>query len=414
MKKLFDEICVVGLGFVGLTTALSFADKNYKVIGIDKDEKLVKSLENNKIPFFEPFLNKKLKSLKKKNFSINSQYKLQKNKKYLFFICVGTPLKKNLTYDISNLIKTVKLIEKKVSNDAYIFIKSTILPGTTKKIENLIKKKNIIICNNPEFLREGHAWKDFNYADKIVVGYEKKIVKEVTQIVYGKFKSKILFVNPETSELIKQLSNALLSTLISFSNNFAMLAEKFKGVDIKSAFDSIKLDGRFFGKPAQISSYIHPGFGFGGYCLPKDIAAISKFSEKYNQSSFFKSVIKINRDIFNMQLNKVLNSTKKNSFICFLGLSFKEDTDDIRFSQPLKFVNALIRRNYKNLILCDKLAFEKLKKIYEKKNIQVLKKPNYNSRTKYILCNKDRVFLRFLKKIPHKQIIDLKYTIDKK
>ena len=84
MKKLFDEICVVGLGFVGLTTALSFADKNYKVIGIDKDEKLIKSLENSQIPFFEPFLNKKLNRLKKKNFSIYNQFKLQKNKRYLW------------------------------------------------------------------------------------------------------------------------------------------------------------------------------------------------------------------------------------------------------------------------------------------------------------------------------------------
>ena len=114
-----------------------------------------------------------------------------------------------------------------------------------------------------------------------------------------------------------------------------------------------------------------------------------------------------------MQLNKVLNNTKKNSFICFLGLSFKENTDDIRFSQPLKLVDALIRRNYKNLILCDKLAFDRLKNIYEKKNIKILKKPKYSSNIKYILCNKDGMFLRFLNKIPNKQIIDLKYTINK-
>jgi len=131
VKKIFDEICVIGLGFVGLTTALSFANKNYKVLGVDSNEKLVSSLQKNKIPFFEPHLGEKLKKLQKnKKLFINSKLKLDKNKNYLIFICVGTPLKKNSFYDLDNLIKVVKLVEKQVSKKAYIFIKSTILPGT--------------------------------------------------------------------------------------------------------------------------------------------------------------------------------------------------------------------------------------------------------------------------------------------
>ncbi len=413
MNKIFDEICVIGLGFVGLTTALSFANKNYKVLGVDSNEKLVSSLQKNKIPFFEPHLGEKLKKLQKnKKLFINSKLKLDKNKNYLIFICVGTPLKKNSFYDLDNLIKVVKFVEKQVSKKAYIFIKSTILPGTTKKINKIIKNKNIIACNNPEFLREGNAWKDFNYADKIVVGYEKNIFKEITLKIYKRFNGKIILVNSDTGEIIKQLSNSMLSTLISFSNNFALLAEKHSGIDIKSAFDAIKLDKRFCGNPAQISSYLHPGFGFGGYCLPKDISAIAKFSQKYNQSSFFRNVIKVNKDIFKLQLNKILRKIKKNNTIFFLGLSFKEGTDDIRFSQPLKLAKELIKRDHKKIVLCDNLAFNNLKKYFVKENIKVVKKPYYSNKILYILCNKEKIFLNFLKKIPKKQIIDLKYTLN--
>jgi len=412
VQKLFDEICVIGLGFVGLTTALSFANKNYKVLGIDNNKKLVSLLKKNKIPFFEPHLKKKLKNLQKnKKLLINSKLDLKKNKKYLIFICVGTPLRRDSSYDLSSIIKVVKLLEKKVYKNTYIFIKSTITPGTTKKIIKIIKNKKILVCNNPEFLREGKAWNDFNFADKIVVGYENKIFKKIALQIYKKFNAEMILVNSNTGEFIKQLSNAMLSSLISFSNNFALLAEKIEGIDIKTAFNSIKLDNRFFGKPAQISSYLHPGLGFGGYCLPKDISAIAKFSRKYKQSSFFKNVIKINKDIFKVQLNKILKSVKKTEKICLLGLSFKEGTDDIRFSQPLKLARELIKKKYEKIILCDNLAFDNLKKNFGNKNIKVIKKPSYDKQTYYILCNKEDLFINFLKKIPTKQVIDLRYII---
>ena len=116
----------------------------------------------------------------------------------------------------------------------------------------------------------------------------------------------------------------MLSSMISFSNNFALLAEKHKNIDIKKSFNAIQLDKRFFESPSEISSYIFPGIGFGGYCLPKDIEAISKFAKKYRQHNFFQNIIKINSDIFKMHLQKILNNTKKNQTIFIMGLSFKE------------------------------------------------------------------------------------------
>ena len=122
-------------------------------------------------------------------------------------------------------------------------------------------------------------------------------------------------------------------------------------------------------------------------------------------------MIKINKDIFKVQLNKILKSVKKTEKICLLGLSFKEGTDDIRFSQPLKLARELIKKKYEKIILCDNLAFDNLKKNFGNKNIKVIKKPSYDKQTYYILCNKEDLFINFLKKIPTKQVIDLRYII---
>ena len=135
----------------------------------------------------------------------------------------------------------------------------------------------MIICSNPEFLREGYAWVDFNNADKIVVGHEDGSFIKLSRSIYKNFKGELIFVNPSTAEFIKQLSNALLSNLISFSNMFALLGEKIGDIDINKSFKSLKLDKRFYGNPALISSYIHPGLGFGDIAYLKTLQLYQNF-----------------------------------------------------------------------------------------------------------------------------------------
>ena len=413
MNNLFDEICVIGLGFVGLTTALSFTNKNFKVIGIDDNEDVINSLKKRKILFNEPFLRSKLiKAIKNKKIRFEKNLDFLENKNYIFFICVGTPVNAKSEYSLKNLHQTIDLIQKKICKKGYIFIKSTVIPGTTKSIINSkIKNNNLKICSNPEFLREGKAWEDFNFADKIVVGCEDEIFKKISKQIYKKFNTKVTFVNSITAEFSKQLSNAFLSNLISFSNNFAILGEKLKYVDIKTAFHSLRLDKRFFGKPALISSYVHPGLGFGGYCLPKDIKALSKFSKKYNQNSFFEKIVKTNDEIFNMHLKKILKITKTKDKIYILGLSFKEGTDDIRFSKSIDLVDRLLKNRYKNLTLCDPLSYNNLINYYKSKKIIIKKKPNYEKNAFYILSTPYKRYINFIKKIPEKQVIDTRYLI---
>ena len=407
------EICVFGLGFVGLTTALSFAEKNYKVVGIDTNQNLLNELKNGSVPFNEPYLQNKLKkNLNKKNLSLSNKIKFSKKKKYIIFICVGTPVDNQSEYNLTSIKKVIKYINLNANSDCYLYLKSTVLPGTTEMIKKkLIINKKIEICSNPEFLREGKAWLDFNNADKIVVGYDNKIFLKISKIIYKNFKGELLLVNPATAEFIKQTSNAMLSNMISFSNNLALLAEKFKKIDIKKTFEAIHLDKRFFGYPAQISSYIYPGLGFGGYCLPKDIQALSNFSKKYKKYYFFKNIIKVNNDIFQHHLKKILSKTNKKSKIFILGLSFKEGTDDIRQSKTINLTDELLKRNYRDIILCDKLASEELKELYtNSKAVKVFVKPFYKKNSIYVIGSTEKYYLNFLKKIPNKQIIDTKYS----
>ena len=414
MRKNQYEICVFGLGFVGLTTAISFAEKNFKVIGIDKDKKNIENLNNGKISFKEPHLKEKLKkNIKNKRLKLLRKFNFDENKKYVIFICVGTPVKKNSEYDLSSVYEVCSYIKENIKNSCYIFLKSTVLPGTVKYIKKgiLRNNQNIHICSNPEFLREGKSWQDFNKADKIVIGADDEDIIKISKILYKNFSGKQIYVNYDTAEFIKQLSNAMLSSLISFSNNFAILAEKLKTINIKASFKAIQLDKRFFGKPAEISSYIYPGIGFGGYCLPKDIEAINKFSEKYNQNSFFNNVIKINDDIFKMHLKKIIQKTNKNTLICIMGLSFKEKTDDIRHSKTIKLAKELLKRNYKKITLCDKYAYNQLSLLFKKNKIKILKKPLYNKNMIYILGQKEKSYINFLKKVPKKQIIDTRYSL---
>lgn len=413
MKKKIDKIYVIGLGFVGLTTALSFASKNFKVIGYDINSKVIDNLKKGKISFNEPLLKKELKkSIKNKKISFTNNMKFSKKENYIIFICVGTPLNKKFKYDLVSLIKCIKMIQKNIHSRCYIFIKSTVLPGTTDYLmKNIIKNKRIKIASNPEFLREGKAWEDFNNADKIVIGHSDDVFKEITFQLYKKFRGQKIFVNPSTAEFIKQISNSMLSNMISFSNNFAILAEKFKDIDIKSAFNAIRLDKRFYGQPSNIVSYIYPGLGFGGYCLPKDIKAIHNFSKKFKQDKFFSNIINVNKDIFNLHLKKILSKTKKNYKICILGLSFKEGTDDIRDSRSIKLVNHLLKKKYSNLTLCDNLATNELNNYYKYKKIKIISKPIFQKKMIYILCNTDKSFLDFLRKIPAKQIIDTRYLL---
>jgi UDPglucose 6-dehydrogenase len=407
-------INVIGLGFVGLTTALGFSYKGFTVTGIDKDKNKIISLKQNKIYFLEPQLESILKKCNKtKKISFDTNLNIKNNFINKIFICVGTPEKKNGDVDLSEIIKIIKDICNKYKKERIIIvIKSTIPPGTINNILNkiIIKNKNISLCSNPEFLREGYAWHDFLNADKIIIGSDIKRSQIEIKKLYEKFNGEKILTNSDTSEFIKYLSNCLLSNLISFSNEMMMLGEKLKNIDILKSFYSVKLDKRWSGYPANISSYFHPGLGFGGYCLPKDLRAINFLSKKKKISTkILNSVQRINKEVFMYQLQKVIKIVNKNQKICFLGVSFKPNSSDIRGSKPLELIDALIKRGYRNIEIHDP-SISNYEPMSFSKNVKIKKKLKYKKENFYILTTAWSEYLNFIKKRKPIKFIDLRYT----
>ena len=383
------SINVVGLGFVGLTTALGFCEKKFSTIFVENDSKKLQNIKNGIVPFKEPFLENILKkNINKSKIIFSEKILLKKNKVNIIFICVGTPSKKNGSIDLRYIEPIIRYINDVTKKEkVLIVIKSTVLPGTiSNKLLKFVKKKNISICSNPEFLREGYAWKDFINTDKIVIGYKNKNDFKTLKQLYKNFKGDIIGDTTDTAEYIKYLSNSLLGNLISFSNELTIIGESNPNIDIKKSFNAVKLDKRWFGYPAMISTYLHPGIGYGGYCLPKDISAMNFMSKKLNlKNGIINATQNTNSLIFFHQVKKIIKKFKKNSRIGILGVSFKPGSDDIRSSKSIEIVKYLLKKGYKKIYTYDPLVKKShLGKLNKK--VKHSNKLDKDPQKKYILC----------------------------
>ena len=368
-------ITIIGLGFVGLTTALGFSEKGFKVFGIEKDCLKLANLREAKLPFHEPFLKEKLEiNLKNKNFELSNNLKKALENSKVVMICVGTPCNENGLVDLSQIKDSINnILDNKINNQFLsICIKSTVPPTTCSEIiKTIITKRKLRIgqdiglCNNPEFLREGFAWVDFINPDRIVIGSEDEESKKILNEIYANFDSSIFNVNLQTAEFIKYTSNTLLASLISFSNELEMIALTLKDIDIKKSFEILHKDKRWSGNPASMSNYVFPGCGFGGYCLPKDTQALIGLADKngYN-ASLLKEVINVNNKIHKFLTTIIARKVQKNEKITILGLSFKPSSDDVRSSPACSIIEDLLKLGYKNLIAYDPISLNTFRNSY--------------------------------------------------
>ena len=363
------NICVIGAGFVGLVTSVFFAEMGHNVICIDKDETKINKINNGNPPFFEKDLEKKLRSSVKKNLEASSNLEnAVRNSKYIF-ICVGTPSKNDGGIDLSyleNVSDALGAILQRLDKPRTIIIKSTVVPGTTRKvfinsIENKYKLKNgkdYFVSMNPEFLREGSAVSDMYNPDRIIVGADEDITQENVLALYSKISEiKKIRTSIETAEISKYCSNLFYATLISFSNEIASICQNIENTEIEKVFRSLYLDRRLLtnekGKSAEnigATSYIWPGIGFGGSCFPKDLKALINFSESNDvKVPILKSVELTNNLQSELLISKFIEKFKP-KVLGILGLSFKPDTDDIRESKSIEIINVVKRQNLKLLV----------------------------------------------------------------
>jgi len=347
------KLCMIGTGYVGLVSGVCFSDLGNDVICVDKDENKIDDLKNGKIPIFEPGLEELvIKNYKNKKLKFSTNLKESIKKSDIIFICVGTPTKKNSNgADLTQIYSVSKEISKYINKFKIIITKSTVPVTTGDEIEKIFKKKVIknkfSIVSNPEFLREGEAIRDFIYPDRIVVGSNDKKSKNILRNLYAPLISKgakFISTNRRAAELIKYSSNAFLATKITFINEIANLCEK-TGVDVEDVSIGIGLDKRIG------SRFLRAGPAYGGSCFPKDTKAIINTADKFKTDlSVIKSVIKSNSLRSKLLLKKVseiLNKKIKNKKICFLGVTFKANTDDMRDSSSLEMIPYLSKNGAK-------------------------------------------------------------------
>jgi UDPglucose 6-dehydrogenase len=346
-----SKVSVIGIGYVGLVTAVCLADADNKVVCIDKDLNKIEMLRNGNSPIFEPELEELItKNIEKKNLIFKTEIDDESLLSDTIFIAVGTPMiestgRADLSY-VFNVAEELgtRLGSLKGESLKTIVLKSTVPPGTTLKVKKIIESKmngSINIVFNPEFLREGTAIKDTFYPDRIVFGAESEEPVEKLKTIYKKMvkqeNPQFVSASINSAELIKYASNAFLATKISFINEIANLCELI-GANVGDVAEGVGLDKRI-GK-----SFLNAGIGYGGSCFPKDTRALDHLAGDHGHVfQLLKAVIDVN----NMQKKRFVNKIKKvldgveGKRIGVLGLAFKQDTDDVRESIAIDIVDSL-------------------------------------------------------------------------
>ncbi|MDC0618543.1 UDP-glucose/GDP-mannose dehydrogenase family protein [Candidatus Pelagibacter sp.] len=347
------KLCMIGTGYVGLVSGVCFSDLGNDVICVDKDLNKINNLKQGIIPIYEPGLEELvLKNFKNNRLKFTTNLKEAILKSDIIFICVGTPTKKNSSAaDLTQVYDVAKEISRSISKFKIIITKSTVPVTTGDEIEKIISKKIskklFSVVSNPEFLREGEAIRDFIYPDRVVIGTSNKRSNKILKNLYSPLISKgAKYINTSrrAAELIKYASNAFLATKITFINELSNLCEKIN-VNIEDISIGMGLDKRIG------SRFLRAGPAYGGSCFPKDTKAIVSTGDKFKTNlSVIKSVIKSNDNRSSLLLKRtfeILNNKIKNKKICFLGVTFKANTDDMRDSSSLSMIPLLHKKGAK-------------------------------------------------------------------
>lgn len=378
-------VTVIGLGFVGLTTALGLAELGNKVYGIEADENKAGLLQHGKVPFMEPMLTEMLNKHSHTDFILNSTLEEAIADSEAVFFCVGTPYGENGEANLDYLFSAIDQVLDAISDDKFrcLVIKSSVPPSTTKEIiipyicsKGKKVSEEIGVAVNPEFLREGHCWEDFVGADRVVIGVEDDKSEKILRGIYAEFSSVINCVSYNTSEFIKYLSNSSLACLISFSNEMSLAADTIGDIDIGAAFKIVHSDKRW--QTGSIRSYLYPGCGYGGYCLPKDTNAL--YYDTLNKGydcGILKKVIETNDSMAVKTAERIIRAVQDNvitdkagmestdgKMIGILGLSFNPGSDDVRDTPAAKIIKELNNRGYNKITAYDPFAIDKFREAY--------------------------------------------------
>jgi UDPglucose 6-dehydrogenase len=356
------QVAVVGTGYVGLVTAVGLADLGHTVTCIDIDERKVAALNRGDPPIFEhglqPLLHRNLGVRLRATTDLDAAVRDSE----LTFICVGTPSRQDGSIDVSFVQKAAEQIGGALAATTRfhaVVVKSTVVPGTTDRIVGPALERasgrrvgvDLGLGVNPEFLTEGQAVDDFLAPDRIVVGGDRRTVAALRDL-YARFEGvPVVETNAPTAEMIKYASNAMLATAISFANEIANLGADIGGIDVVEVMRGVHLSrylttslGDGTSVTAPLSSFLEAGCGYGGSCLPKDVAALAaRGREVGSRMLLLEAVAQVN-DQQPARLIGLLRrhlGTLQGRRVTVLGLAFKPDTDDVRSSPAFPVLRSL-------------------------------------------------------------------------
>jgi UDPglucose 6-dehydrogenase len=340
------RIAMIGTGYVGLVSGACLSEFGHEVVCIDKDASKVETLRNGGIPIFEPGLEEVVAAnAKAGRLSFETDLAQSVAGAAAIFIAVGTPSRRGDGHaDLTYVFSAAEEIARALAAHAVVVTKSTVPVGTSRKVEEIIKTTNpnavFDMASNPEFLREGSALEDFRRPDRVVVGCDTDLARDVMREVYRPLylnETPILFTSRESAELIKYAANAFLATKITFINEMADICEKVGG-NVQDVARGIGLDGRIGSK------FLHAGPGYGGSCFPKDTLALVQTAQQLG------TPVRIVEAVAAVNAERKLNMARKieaafdgvkGKTVAILGLTFKPNTDDMRDAPSLVIVPAL-------------------------------------------------------------------------
>lgn len=322
-----NKIAIIGLGYVGLTFAITLAKVGFEVLGVENDNKIFKSMINGKAQFYEENIDKFLiQMLRNKRLKIENN--LDNIKKYkIIFITLGTPIDNNKKINLKNLFNLVNDLKDRLSNRSILVLRSTVKIGTTKKIEDILNKnKKIFVAMCPERTAEGSALKEIHYLPQII-GSKDNFVKTKLNAIFKKITKKtIYFDSYKEAEILKLIDNSYRDTVFGFANELARIGEYYK-IDILNVVNKIKID-------YPRSNIALPGT-VGGPCLTKDphilIESVKNklnlpiiSSARFTNENLTIEVLKMIKKKFNKKIKRIL--------ICGVAFKGTPSTSDIRGS----------------------------------------------------------------------------------
>ncbi|CAN5671999.1 UDP-glucose/GDP-mannose dehydrogenase family protein [soil metagenome] len=341
------QISIIGSGYVGLVYGVAFADLGNDVIGVDIDAEKVKMLQSGICPIYEPRLPELLASnLRSGRIRFTTDYAEAIPQSDFVFICVDTPSTATGEADMRAVRSAATMLAEHLKEGAIVVNKSTMPIGSGDFVSSVVSEhmthgRSFSVISNPEFLREGSAVSDVFHPDRIVLGTDNDhaAIKDLTEL-YRALDAPILVTDRRSAEMVKYASNSFLATKISFINEMAQICERV-GADVSVVAEGMGYDERIG------PLFLQAGVGYGGSCFPKDVKALAYMAHEADcHPQLLHAVMEINHDQRRRYVKRLQDETGDlfSKDIAVWGLSFKENTDDIRESPSIDIINMMLAR----------------------------------------------------------------------